>query len=271
MITALISGVKTTLKNHELVLVWLIGVCVFVSAPVFHGGLALSSDALNHHFYLGWVAQSQRLSIDFMAASYQSYQAPYLYWPLYQLASNGSSGITAGAVLAIIATATIPPVWIFSKWCIPGDTAFDAVMRLAAIVLSFMSSIVLLQLTTTSNDLFAAIPLLWAMALAKDTSGTEEPAGWRTGVSGLLAGLAVAVKLSNAPLAIVLPIIWWNGGTAVGKNARMLVLGGLSMAAGFVAGYGYWGLLLWERFGNPIFPLYDHWFIPIRNLAGWSS
>lgn len=268
---ALLRGLGTTLKSHELLLVWLLGVCVFVSAPIFHGGLSLSSDALNHHFYLGWMAHNQRLLLDFMPASYQSYQAPYLYWPLYQLASNGASGLTAGIVLAILATAAIPPVWIISKWCIPGDTGFDVLMRLAAIILSFMSSIVLLQLTTTSNDLFAAIPLLWAIALAKDTSKADTPPSLRTALSGFLAGIAVAVKLSNAPLAIVLPIVWFQGGHTLTRQARMLVLGGLSMMSGFFAGYGYWGMLLWERFGNPIFPLYDHWFVPIRNLVGWSS
>ena len=59
---------------------------VFISVPISLGGIGLSWDGLNHQMYLGWVADRPRFDKDYMAASMQSYQFPYLYWPLYKLA-----------------------------------------------------------------------------------------------------------------------------------------------------------------------------------------
>ena len=55
------------------------------------GGIGLSWDALNHHIYLGWMVAHPRLDMDFLAAGYQSFQYPLLYWPAYTLAVSGAS------------------------------------------------------------------------------------------------------------------------------------------------------------------------------------
>lgn len=272
--TLLACEVKPSFLRWEAPFVCLLVWMVLVSIPMALGGIGLSSDALNHHIYLGWTAHAPRFDLDFLAASYQSYQFPYLYWPVYQLALSGWSGAWAGAALATLQSLVVPPVWMLSRTCIPGQTVFDLVMRALAVAMAFLTCVVLSLFDSTANDLLAATPLVWALALAMVSQNTRHSVWLTPGralvLSGLMAGVAVAFKLSNGPLALVLPIMWYwvKDGSA---KARLLAAlkGCLALVLGYVLIYGYWGAQLWGQFGNPIYPFYDSVFAPIRQLTGW--
>ncbi|MEI8324254.1 MAG: hypothetical protein WCH44_02640 [Betaproteobacteria bacterium] len=252
-------------------LAWL----AFAAIPLAEGGIGLSWDALNHHIYLGWVAQTPRFERDFLAASYQGYQFPYLYWPVYQLAVNGWSGAWAGVALATLHLAAVPPVWMIARTCMVGKTPFDLTMRWLAVAMAFMTGVVLSLFDSTSNDLMAATPLVWALALALVPADTGRPA-WLTPrraalLSGLLAGAAIGCKLSNAPLALVLPVLWLMSANADLKTRLVHTTAAcLATVPGYLLVYGYWGSLLWGQFGNPIYPFYDVYFAPVRALTGWT-
>ena len=250
------------------VLAWL----AFVSIPLSLGEIGISWDALNHQIYLGWTAENSRFDRDFLAASYQSFQFPYLYWPLYKLSASGLSGAWSGAVLASLHWFAVPPVWMISRACIPGERWFDVSMRMLAVVLAFMSGLVLSLFDSTSNDLLAAIPFMWALALAlipldKARSGKLSD---RKAVllSGLFAGISVACKLSNGPLALLLPGLWLLSGTSWRDRAEQTTVGLMATLGGFVVSYGYWGWELWTRFGNPVYPFLDPWFAALRTSLG---
>lgn len=267
---ALLADARRWVLRREGWLVCLLGVLAFVAVPLWVGHMGISWDALNHHIYLGWTADQPRFDRDFLAASYQSYQYPYLYWPVYKLAMAGVSGATAGAVLALLHATAIPAVWWIARSCIPGDDLFTAGMRATAVFLAFLTGAVLSLFDATSNDLMAGIPLLWAYAFAlQPIARPDVPAQrWALG-SGVLAGMSVAFKLSNGPLAIVLPLLWlWPAGSLAARVTRC-VLAGLAVLASYGAVYGYWGWQLWSHFGNPIYPMYDGWFEPLRAFTGW--
>ncbi|MBC5782793.1 hypothetical protein H8N03_07530 [Ramlibacter sp. USB13] len=252
-------------------LVCLAGTLAFVAIPLWLGYLGISWDALNHHIYLGWTAEHPRFDRDYVAAAYQSYQFPYLYWPFYKLAMSGVSGATAGMVLALLHALAIPPVWLIARATIPGEDMFAAGMRTIAVALAFMSGLVLSLFDTTANDLLASIPLLWAYALALQPIADPKASALRGAVlSGALAGVALAFKLSNGFLVVALPVLWlWTGGSLPARAGRCIVAG-CALLAGFVACYGYWGWQLWTHFGNPMYPLYDGVFEPMRAFLGWQ-
>lgn len=235
----------------------------FVSIPLILGEIGLSWDALNHHIYLGWTAQSPRFDRDMFAAAGQTTQFPYLYWPVYKLYSLGFPGNWAGAVLATLHLAVVPPVWLVARACIPGDQPYETFMRLLAVVLAFATGVVLSLFDSTSNDLLAAAPLAWSIALALQPN--------RRGIvlSGLCAGAAVAFKLSNGPIAIVLPLLWLMGAGSLKQKVIDVLAGSAAVLAAFVVVYGFWGWQLWSHFGNPIYPFYDHWFAVVRSAVGW--
>jgi hypothetical protein len=242
---------------------------VFVSIPLWRGGVDLSWDALNHHIYLGWMADRPRLAQDFLAAASQSTQFPYLYWPAFKLALAGASGPVAGTVLALLQATIALPAWLLARACIPGATWFDGGMRMLAVLLAMCSGAILRLVDTTSNDVLASIPMLWAFALAVAPLDAARPA-WlapRASVclSGVLAGVAVGCKLSNGPLALLLPLLWAYRGGAWGERARRIVFAGLAATGGFILVYGWWGWTLWQAYGNPFYPLFEAVFAPLRD------
>lgn len=253
------------------ILAWL----ALISIPLGEGGIGLSWDALNHHIYLGWTAETSRFDLDYLAASYQSYQFPYLYWPVYKLAVSGWSGAWAGAALATLHVVAVPPVWMLARTCIPGRTLFDVVMRSLAVTMAFITSVLLSLFDSTSNDLLAATPFVWALAFALAPLDASRSPGLRprgsVAMSGFFAGVAVAFKLSNGPLALVLPFVWVFAKDGR-LNERLLhtVVGGMAMLIGYLLVYGSWGSQLWIQFGNPIYPFYDYLFEPLRKMVGWK-
>lgn len=245
----------------------------FLSIPLGLGAIGLSWDALNHHVYLGWIADHPRFDRDFLAASYQSFTYPYLYWPFYKLFESDISGKWAGAVLVSINILAVPPLWLLARVCVPERSWYGAAMRWLAVALAFLSGVVLWLFDSTSNDLMAAIPLVWALALAFEAWDAQRPR-WLTirrlvVLSGFCAGAAVAFKLSNGPLAILMPLLWGIPGPGLRRRVANVMLGGLATLAAFFLFYGYWGWQLWSHYGNPMYPFYDYWFAPLRDWLGW--
>jgi hypothetical protein len=261
------------LRRAEPWIVWALAALAFAAVPLALGGIGISWDGLNHHFYLGWTAQSPRFDQDFAAASYQSYQFPYLYWPVYRLAAANASGITAGIVLALLQSLAVPPAWLVARACCPGKSWLDFGLRGLGVVLAFSGGVTLSMLDSTSNDMLAAIPLLWAVALAfvaadAPQGESRQVLAWLV-LSGLCAGVAVACKLSNGPLALILPMAWLMAPGTVAQRLLHVLLAGLATLTAFMATYGYWGWQLWVHMGNPIYPFYDAQFEWLRTISGW--
>ena len=244
----------------------------FAAVPLSLGGIGLGWDALNHHVYLGWIADEPRFDRDFLAASYQAFQYPYLYWPLYKLTQTGLSGQWAGVVLVSLNLIAVPPLWLVARVCVTERSWYGTAMRWLAVTLAFLTGVVLSLFDSTPNDLLAAIPLVWAIALALEPFDAQQSL-WMTPrrllvLSGICAGMAVAFKLSNGPLAILMPLLWALHGRSPMQRLMNVMWGSMATLAGFLVSYGYWGLQLWVHYGNPIYPFYDHWFAPLRMLLG---
>ena len=254
-------------------IVWLLGAAAFAAVPVVLGGIGLSWDAINHHIYLGWIIEHPRFDRDFAAAFYQAYQYPFLYWPVYKLAMGGASGVFAGVVLALMQSLAVPPAWIVARACCPGDSWADAAFRWLGVVIAFLGALTLSLLDSTSNDMAAAIPLLWSVALAFLAAGIPQDQPRRVlfwmALSGLAAGIAVGFKLSNGPLALVMPLAWAMARGTPTQRVQRVMLAGVLTIAGFVLAYGYWGWQLWVHTGNPIYPFADGAFDHLRSALGW--
>lgn len=224
--------------------VWLLSVVVVSSTD----GPGLSWDAINHHIYLGWFANSPRFNQDFWAAASQSYQFPYLFWPVYKLIQAGVSSTAVGIVLASLQVTAVPALCLIAERCIPERSLFGFAMRLLAVGLALCSAVIISLIGGTANDLLASVPLLWSVAFAVNATATRNSVF----ISGFLAGVSVAFKLSNAPLVLMLPILWFTGHAREDINT----LFGAIFAAffGYVLVYGYWGWKLFSQFGNPFYP-----------------
>jgi len=243
-----------------------------VMIPVALGGIGISWDALNHHIYLDWVAHESRFDRDFMPAAAQSLQYPYLYWPVFLLARAEVSGVTAGVVLATLNWTGAPAVWLISRLVIPGGDVYAISMRAMAVTLAFLSPVVLSLFDSTSNDLLATVPLIWSVTLALYVRGLQSPTSQlrMVAASGVLAGISVAWKLSNGPMAILLPLLWIAGCGSPALRWRAVMVGSGSLLIACVLTYLPWGLMVWRHIGNPIYPFCDACFEPLRTWLRWQ-
>lgn len=260
-------------KRSEIWIVWALGALALAAVPLVRGQADIIWDTLNHHIYLGWIVEHTRFRRDFLAAGWQSFQYPYLYWPAYKLAVAGVSGTTAGVVFALFQSLAVPPVWMVARSLCPGERAEDVALRWAAVALALSGGVTLSLVDTTSNDVLAGVPLVWAVAVGLIASEPGVPPRRRLGLiglSGLCAGMSVAFKLSNGPLALVMPLLWASLPSRPGPAFARVMLGGIVTIAGFLVFYAPWGWTMWHQFGNPIYPFADAAFDPLRALLHWS-
>jgi hypothetical protein len=228
--------------------------------PLSTGFMAWSWDALNHHIYLGLIAQEPRWHLDVLAASNQSYQYPYLYWPVYRLSLLNGSGASVGALWSGVQAALLmPPVWLICRQLLPSHKpSWQGVFeRCLACYIAFASGLVLTALETTSNDILAAVPLLWALALGFNAKDSPR----RSFAVAALWGISVAFKLSNAMFLPMMAVFWWmpNRPHWPLRRAAMLASGA---ALGFTLAYLPWGWQLWEQTSNPFYPYLTEVFSP---------
>ena len=223
--------------------------------PWSTGYFAWSWDALNHHIYLGMTAEQPRWQLDVVAASFQSYQYPYLYWPVYRMSLMQGSGAAIGAAWAAFQAALLAmPVWCLSLRMLPnagGGTPAAAIERVVACLLAFMSLVVVMGLETTTNDLLAAVPLMWAIAIGLHAKTSQRQAI----AAASLFGVAVALKLSNGLFLPMLLLWWWQPGRPHLSLQRGLALA-FGASAGFALAYSPWGWQLWRLTGNPFYPYF---------------
>lgn len=224
------------------------------AVPLTQGHLGWSWDALNHHVYLGLTAEHPRWDLDVIPASYQTYQYPYLYWPVYRLSLLPLPGAVAGAAWsAFQALLVVPPVWLICHRLLPlAGTAWKGMVeRTGATVLAFMSVVVLAALETTANDLLASVPLLWAIAVGLKGRSSDRQAS----LAAALWGMATAFKLSNGLYVGWLLLWWW-----LPQRPHLPLKRGLALGAGALLGfcvtYAPWAWQLWRATGNPFYPYF---------------
>lgn len=228
--------------------------------PLHAGFLGWSWDALNHHVYLGLIAEHPRWDLDVIAASVQSYQYPYLYWPVYRLSQwQGDPLVVAACWSAFQAAMVALPVWLAASRLLPTGGAESIALRTAACVAAFMSPVVLASIETTANDLMAAVPLLWAVAISLRPDFDTR----RAALAGALWGVSVAFKLSQG-LFLPWALLWcYQPGPARVWLQRAAAIGASSLLA-FCLAYLPWGWQLWQVTGNPMHPLFSNWFMAPR-------
>ena len=216
-------------------------------------------DQLGYHLYAGFNAFDNRIGEDYFAASSQSYLNPYSHAPFYWMLSRDFAPQAMVALLALFHSLNLLIVYEFAVLLnrrSNGTVAWWAVYL--AVFFAGSNSIFIMELGTTFNEISTSVPVLagWFLLLR----GFDRPHFLSVMLAGLLIGMAVALKITNLffsvtalPLILLAPLAWR-------LRARLLlcfVVGGI--AGGLLAG-GWWSWRLWQEFGNPLFPLFNHVF-----------
>lgn len=239
-----------------------------ITVPFFFGfySLFLGADAnwdlYNYHLYAPFALLHSKLSIDLAPAGFQGYFNPILDVPIYLMNRTLPSALsgflqgmihgTAFIVVMGIADAALPERAVEDRYRIP----------ILLAVSGCLTAVFLSELGNSMGDNTTALFVLGSIyiivsrwqALSQNNAGAIK----LLSVAGLLAGLAMGLKLTNAvpAFSICLALLVSCGGTMSQRIRRPLVFG-LAALVGFGVTGGYWMLRLWQEYGNPLFPQFS--------------
>ncbi len=242
-----------------------------IAAPLLFGALSLwlgqdaNWDLRNYHFYNPYALLHGRLDFDVAVAHQPTYYNPVSDLPFYLLVTALPPRAT-GFVLGLLHGANFI-LLLAIAWRLLA-TSPGTVRRWAAIALAgfgMVGAVTLSELGTTFHDNFVSLFALGGLAiLVLYYRHLVEAPLWRAlaiaAVAGLLAGLGVGLKqtaviFAIGPCAALLLVT-----TRFRRRFLLAFCFGLGVLAGIAATGGYWMWVLWQHYGNPLLPHYNHIF-----------
>jgi hypothetical protein len=262
---------KGKLSDRRFLLWWVGGLTLLYSAGfvvlTLQAGQDANWDLYNHHFYNPHSFLNDRFWFDIAPAQRQNFFSPFLDIPFYWLTVTFDIA-TASAAYAVVQSWHAPAFFLlsfilFSDFGIKRINA--AVISFALTALAAFSPYNLMLVGATTGDNTTATLVLWGLVclclVYSRTIAVHPGYTWRLLVlAGLLTGAAVGLKLTNGPFAVALAICVLPLGQEARYKLQNLVIVSLSVLAGFILSYGYWGWFLYDQFQNPFFPLFNHLF-----------
>ncbi|MES2902177.1 MAG: hypothetical protein V4723_20790 [Pseudomonadota bacterium] len=222
-------------------------------------GKDMNWDQLNYHTYAGFNVMEGRLLQDYFAAGPHTYLNPYSHVPFYLMVMAAWAPQIIVGVLALFHALNLLIAYelgLLLNRRANGQVAWLAVGLGVFFVLA--NPVFLTELGSTFNEISTSVLVLagWYLLVRDFNTGRAATIA----LAGALIGAAVALKLTNLyfsvtalPLLLLAPI----GLRLRARNVLVFALGG--MLGALVAG-GWWSLQLWEQFGNPFLPMFNHIF-----------
>jgi len=223
-------------------------------------------DLQNYHFYNPWAwLRGRGFDRDIAAAQIQTYHNPLGDLPFYWMVDAGWNPRLIAFVLAI--PAGISAFFVARiAWDMFVDLGgYDRVgATVAAVAIGVTGNMGVGQLGTTFNEwpvtaLVIAAAATLVRVLVRSTGALVLTARTLAG-SGFLAGLACGLKLTAAPFTVGLCVGLLLRGPRASPRWRDALVFALATLAGMAVTYGWWGVVLWERFRNPFFPYFNELF-----------
>ncbi len=246
----------------------------YAAVPICFGLFAIflgqdaNWDLRNYHFYNPYAFLFDRMDVDVAPAHVATFYNPILYVPFYWMVV-GLPPKLVGFLLGLIQGLNFIPLYSISKKLITAIKphrmdSFDyfevriCFMSLCVAVLGLLGAGNVSELGTMFSDNILSILILTALyaCISASSSGRLVPVV----IAGFLCGLAMGFKQTTAVfgLGLCLALLFTSHGLSRGLRAAFVF--GIMALIGMAVTGGYWLLEMWHRFGNPLFPYYNHIF-----------
>lgn len=221
-------------------------------------------DLINYHLYDAYAFLQGRLATDLAPAGMQSYFNPLLDLPYYWMSQHLPPmlvgflmGLLHGlnfVVLLAIARKLLPEL--------PEQDRYRGPLLLAlagCLTANFLSEFG----NSMGDDSTALLVLLGVYLLVMDWEAVL--AAGRRGLSlallgGFAVGIAAGLKLTNAVYAVALCAGLFLAARGLLPRLRLSFTAGIGVLLGLALAGGYWWLLMWQHFHNPLFPQFSSLF-----------
>jgi hypothetical protein len=224
-------------------------------------------DLRNYHIYNVHSVLAGRMDVDLLAAGLQTYFNPTLDFPYVMLAFGPLSEAprVLAAAMGLWYGGLIYVAFRVAEVLLAGEPPPQRRMAATLGTLTAVTGAATLgQVGTTFNEIQIALLVLGGLlillrGIASSPSGGRAPMRLPLGEAfgaGVLFGLAAGLKLTAgvyapaaclALLAVARPVAWF----------RLCLMVSAGWLLGFLPPFLWWGLLVWERFGSPTFPLFN--------------
>ena len=216
-------------------------------------------DLRNYHFYDAHAFVTGRLGLDLAPAQAQTFHNPIADLPFYFLVRTFEDPRIVAFAMALPTAVA----WFFLLRLLlvlfPADAPQRALSILAATAIGLTGAAGGPVIGSTMNEWHCAALLMPALFLV--VRGSH---GW----AGLLAGIAVGLKLTYGVFAVGLFVAVL---TLPRRMRHGAAFAGAALA-GFLLSYGYWGWLLQQLFQSPMFPYFNAFFgSPLFELENWMD
>ncbi len=245
---------------------WVLAVMLLAAVVPFDA----SYDVAHYHIHNGWAAWNGRIDIDYAPADMHSFINPaynmFAWWLIERL-----PGPAVNAVLAIPAALVLPALYYLSRTLsrILTGGATRAVCLFIAFV-GFTAEGQVGIFASIRNDAWGAAAFISALALVLTPEGRL--ARWpRLAIASLLLGAVLGMKFTNLPYVIgfgVFVLLLAEGWPLRIRAALICAAAGLVTSLAFAAPHAW---LLWERFGNPLFPMANDLFESPLGPTGYDA
>ncbi|MGC2422888.1 MAG: hypothetical protein WA666_00875 [Nitrospirota bacterium] len=256
------AAIKEAGKNHfaRNVIIFILGILGSGAVSVWLGQ-CVDYDLLNYHYYNAYSFLNHRLNFDYGLANIQGYFNPLPDLPLYLLITH-LKPIWAGFFMGAIEGVSFWIIFAISYHILfELKPASRLVLSVSAAITGFLGPFNLSELGASMNDNTVGIfVLLSILFILKSMPAEEAPDTFKKNMvifSGAVMGIAGGLKLTALTYAVGAALAFLALSVSWKEKIRTGALWAASAAAGFIAVAGYWMFVLWEKFRNPFFPLYN--------------
>lgn len=238
--------------------------------PIFFGlwslmlGQDRNEDLANYHLYNAFAFLNDKLNIDFSVGSIQSYFNPILDLPYFWLIQNTPPQMVSFFMGTLHGLIYIPLAIIIKKIIFFKANKSHYIVIFLALA-GCLTGNFLAGLGNSMGDNLTALIEIVSFALIiyywEDINNSSQKAIVILLFSGLISGAGLALKLSNVPFAMSMCIaLLLSSNTDLKKRFSISLLFGIGVLIGMGIFGGFWYQTMWQKFHNPVFPLYSNIF-----------
>ncbi len=256
------SGRGSSIGRLVVINTLVIMLCIAAGAIFSYSrGQDVNYDQLNYHFYIAHAFLTDRLSQDVAPGQIiHSFFSPVIYLPFYFLVRNFPPqvvGMALGGLHGLNFWLVGIIAWIITS-SIPRPARIAIVS--AAIAISAASPMALAEIGTSFADILVSLLVLGGLALLMSADlqyGRRASTTICIGLAGALLGAATSLKLTCAVFSVALAFASLAGWKHWQDRLTAVLTTAFGAVIGFVAGGGFWYLLMWRKFQNPVFPYFN--------------
>jgi len=215
-------------------------------------------DQANYHLSSVYLWLHDRPWADYAVSQQQSWFNPLPEFPAY-LIVTGLPARWAAIALAALPVLNAAALWsVVRRFVFPQPGLAPFALALGCTLVGLTGTIHLFVVATTMAEAWMpSLVLMSLYALLASAEGDRASQARWLACGGLLLGLAIGMKPTNAPFGFGAAALLVVGcGTARNLAAHLLVFGAAGLL-GVALGGGWWIVHLWSTYGDPAFPMFS--------------